>query len=96
MSYLCTIMNQPGIEDTKKLNMVLRFMNWKINNERVIGANKLHKMKTYTDSSHAMQMDMRVHTGGVSNFDIGVLTAKSSKHKINFISSNEYEIMGNI
>ena len=33
-------------------------------------------MQTYVDLYHVVHMDMRGHTGGVSNFGIGVLTAK--------------------
>ena len=46
-------------------------------------------MQTYVDSYYAVHMDMRGQKQGVGTFGIEFLTAKSSKQKNNFISSNE-------
>ena len=59
--------------------MLLFLMNQTIDNKIIIGSNDLKEMQAYYDSSHVVHMDMRGHTGGVSNFGIGVLTANSSK-----------------
>ena len=58
-------------------------MNQKIENERIIRAKDLQKIQTYFYLYHRVYMDTRVHIGVVSNFNIGVLTAKYSKQKIN-------------
>ena len=96
ISYLCTRMKQPDIEDWKKLKRVLCFKNTTIENESIIGANILHEMQTYVYSYNSVHMDMKGHTGGVSTFDIGVLTANSSKHKMNSRISNKPEVIVNI
>ena len=70
-------------------------MNQIIDYKKIIDTNKLHEIQTYVDSSHAMNMNTTVHTGGVSTFGIGVLTDNSIKQKMNPISSNEYEVIGN-
>ena len=63
-------------------------MNQTIDNKRIIGSNYLQKIQNYVDSSHALNMETRGHTGGVGNFGIGVLMAKLSKQKIDSRSSN--------
>ena len=88
ISLLCKRIKHPDVEDWKKLKRLLCFMNHTINNKIIIGGNYLQEMNTYIDSSHTVHMDMRVHTGGVSTFRIGVLTAKLSKQKMILISSN--------
>ena len=70
-------------------------MNKTINDKRIIGANDIQGMQTYVDSSHAVHMDMRGHRGGVSNFGIGVFTAKPSKQNMNLRISNESGLIGN-
>ena len=83
------------VEDCKNFKMLLCFMNQKIDDERIIEANNLQEMQPYVDLSHVVHMDMRGHTGGVSTFGMGVLLAKLSKQKINLISSNKLEVIGN-
>ena len=69
-------MKQPDIEDWKKLKRVICFMNQKIDNENIIGANNLHEMQTCFNAYHAVHMDMGGHTGGISTFGIFILTSK--------------------
>ena len=64
-------------------------MNSKIDDYRIIATNNLHEMQTYVDSDYAAHMEIRGHKRGVSIFGVDFLTAKSSKQKNNFISSNE-------
>ena len=70
-------------------------MNSKIDDYRIIATNNLHEMQTYVDSYHTVHKYMREYTGGVSNFGREVLMATSSKQKMNLISSNESEEIGN-
>ena len=93
--FLCTRINRPDVDAWKKLKKLLCFMNQTIDNERIIRANYLQEMQTYVDFSRAFHMDIRVHTGGVRNFGIGVLRAKLSKQNINLRSSNKLEVIGN-
>ena len=95
ISFLCTRVHTPDVEDWKKLKRLLCYLNQTIDDIRIIGANNLHEMQTYIDSSHGTHMDMRGHTGGVITFGTGVLTGKGSKQKMNTKSSNETEVVGN-
>ena len=52
-------------------------------------------MHTYVDSYHVVHMDMCVHTVGVSNVGIRILTAKLSKQMMNSIISKKSEMTGN-
>ena len=70
-------------------------MNQKIDNNRTIGVNDLQENQNYADLSHAVHMGMMGHTGRVSTFGMGVLTAKLSKKKMNLRSSNKSEVIGN-
>lgn len=66
-----------------------------IDDERIIGVDDLQIMQTFVDSSHAIHNDMRGHTGGLFTFGIGILNAKSRKHKMNSRSSNKTEVIEN-
>ena len=68
-------------------------MNRTINDKRIIGANNLHEIQTYVNSSHDVHMDVRGNTGGFSIFGIRVLKDRSSKQELNSRSSNESEVI---
>ena len=68
-------------------------MNLTIDGKSIISANNLHESHTYGDSYYTVHMYMREYAGGVSNFSIGVVKAKSSKHKMNLIGSNKSEVI---
>ena len=95
ISFLCTRMEHPDVEYWRKLKRLLCFMNKAIDDKRITRGNYLQEIQTYVDFSHAVHMDMRGHTGGVSTFGKGFLAAKSIKHNMNSISSNESEVTGN-
>ena len=67
-------------------------MNQKVDDKRIVGENDLQEMQTYVNSSHAVQMDIRGHIGGVSNFVIRVFTSKLSKQKMNLRSSKNRKL----
>ena len=62
--------------------------------KRIIGTNGLICLDTYIDAAHAVHMDMKSHTGGAMTFEIGIISAKSSKQKLNTKSSTEAEVVG--
>jgi hypothetical protein len=95
ISYLCTRTRSPDVEDWKKLKRLLSYLMQTIDDVRIIGADSLHEMQTFIDSSHAVHNDMRGHTGGVVTFGTGIVNSKSSKQKMNSRSSNETEVIGN-
>ena len=64
ISYLCIRMKHPDISYWNKLKRVLCFVNSKIENKRITGANNLHEMEKCANSYHAVHMVMRGNTGG--------------------------------
>lgn len=78
ISFLCSRVSSPDIEDQKKLKSVLKFIQQTIDDTWLIGADTLDKMTTFVDSSHAVHPDMRGHTGGVITFGTGILSPRSS------------------
>ena len=95
ISFLCSRVQNPDIEDWKKLKRVLKYLSQTINETRIIGADALEHMQTFVDSSHAVHQDMKGHTGGVITFGSGVLSTMSSKQKMNSRCTNETEVIGN-
>ncbi len=95
ISFLCTRVSNPDVEDWKKLKRALCYVNQTIDDPRIIGADDLAELSTYVDASHAVHMDMRGHTGGVITMGTGVLHGRGSKQKMNSRSSNETEVIGN-
>ena len=67
-------------------------MNQKVDDKRIVGENDLQEMQTYVNSSHAVQMEIRGHIGGVSTFVIRVFTSKLSKQKMNLRSSKNRKL----
>lgn len=95
ISFLCTRVKSPDIDDWKKLTCLLCYLQQTIDDERIIGADDLTRMQTFIDSLHAVHEDMRGHTGGAITFGTGIINSKSSKQKMNSRSSNETEVIGN-
>jgi len=78
----------------EKLKRLSSFLNKTINDVRVIGANSMDILHTWTDASFAVHNDMKGHTGGTMSFGKGVMHTKSSKQKLNTKSSTETELVG--
>ena len=95
ISFLCSRVQSPDVEDWKKLRRVLKYLSQTIDDRRVIAADNLRKMETFVDSLHAVHPDMRGHTGGLVTFGTGVLSHMSSKQKMNSRSTNKSEVVGN-
>ena len=51
-------------------------------------------MYSWVDASHAVHEDMKGHTGGTTSFGAGVINTKSTKQKLNTLSSTESELVG--
>ena len=60
---------------------------------RIVGADNLSVLHSWTDSSYAVHSDYKGHTGGVSSFGREVVHSKCTKQKINTKSSTESEIV---
>ena len=95
ISFLCTRTHCSDVDDWKKPKRALKFLQQTINDTRIIGADNLDELQTYIDSSHAVHVDMRGHTGGAMTMGTGIIHGKGSKQKMNSRSSTETEVIGN-
>ena len=74
ISFLCSRVQHPDVEDQKKLRRVLKFLQQTVDDTRLVGADKLDIMTTFVDSSHAVHPDMQGHTGGLITFGTGIIS----------------------
>ena len=94
VSFLCTRVRNPNIDDWKKLQRVIGWLEKTINDTRFIGANSLEQLFTWIDASYAVHMNMRGHTGGAISMGYGVIHSRAGKQRINTKSSTESELVG--
>jgi hypothetical protein len=94
VSFLCTRVQQPTVEDWGKLRRTLKFLKKTKSDRRIMGADDILKLETWIDASYAIHENMRGHTGGAMSFGWGVVHEKASKEKLNTKSSTESEVVG--
>ena len=94
VGFLCTRVSKSTVEDESKLRRLLEYIKGSIDKEYTMGADDLHRMRSWVDASYAVHPNMRSHTGGVISLGRGGLICKSSKQKINTKSSTEAEVVG--
>mmetsp|Transcript_16608 Transcript_16608/g.23570 ORF Transcript_16608/g.23570 Transcript_16608/m.23570 type:complete len:462 (-) Transcript_16608:60-1445(-) len=94
ISFLCTRVVEPTIKDWEKLLRVMSFINGTIKDKRIVGINDMTTLITMIDTSHAIHLNMRSHTGGLISMGTGILHGKSTKQRLNSKSSTESEIIG--
>ena len=93
LSYLCTKVSNPTMNDQDKLLQLLDFIKNSLDNKRIIGATSLNKLVTWVDAVFATHMNKRSHTGGTMSFRVGIVHSKSSKQKLNTKNSTEAELV---
>ena len=94
LSFLCTRVATPSIDDWHKLERVLTYLSCTKHERRFIGINNISIMNTYIDASYAVHPNMRGHTGGAISFGHDAVHSKASNQNINVKSSTECELMG--
>ena len=94
IAFLCTRVSKSTQQDKAKLKRVLQYIRGSLNEEYIIGADDMGKMRTWVDAAFAVHPDMKSHTGGVISFGTGGIACKSSKQKLNTKSSTESEFVG--
>ena len=93
LSYLCTRVANPTIEDEEKLFRVLDYLSDTLDDDQIIGADDLDTLDMWVDASYAVHSNMRSHMGGALSFGTGILHGKSSKQKLNTTSLTEAELV---
>jgi hypothetical protein len=92
--FLCTRVSVSTEQDEAKLQRVLEYINGSIDDERVLGADDMGRMRSWVNASFAVHPGMRSHTGGVISFGRGGLVCKSMKQKSVELSSTGAELVG--
>ena len=94
ISFLCTRVREPDIDDEKKLIRTLAYIRDTIFLPLTIGWDGTGNIYWYVDASFAVHKDMRSHTGAVMTLGKGAPLSMSTKQKINTKSSTEAELVG--
>ena len=92
--FLCTRVSKSTKQDQAKLKWELEYINGTINLEYILGADSLNELWTWVDASYALHRDMKSHTGRIMSLGLRGIAQKSTKHKLNTISSTEAELVG--
>jgi len=92
--FLCTRVSKSTKRYQAKLKWVFEYINGTINLEYILGADSLNELWTWVDASYALHRDMKSHTGRIMSLGLRGIAQKSTKHKLNTISSTEAELVG--
>ena len=93
-SFLTTRVFKSTRQDLGKLKRLLEYIHGSIDDDYIIGADDLGRLRTWVDASYAVHPDCKSRTGGAMSFGTGALVCKSSKQKLNTKSSTEAELVG--
>jgi hypothetical protein len=94
VSFLCTRVKNPDIDDYKKLTRVMRYLRGTLNMNLTLEGNDARIMKWWVDASYAVHHDLKSHTGGILTLGKGAIYATSTRQKLNTKSSTEAELVG--
>ena len=94
ISYLCTRVTKPDIDDYKKLTRVIRYLRGTVNMPLRLEADNLNVTKWWVDASYGVHPDLKSHTGGVMSMGKGAIYGTSTRQKLNAKSSTEAELVG--
>ena len=78
--FICTRVTKSTQEDWSKLKRLLCYLKGTLNMLRIIGADSLSIIQSWTDASYVMYAYMKGHTCEVTSFGLGV-THKIFKHR---------------
>ena len=93
ISFLCTRVKEPDVDDYKKLGRVIRYLRGTNDMILTLEHDNSHIIKWWVDASFACHNDMRSHTGGVMTLGKGAAYATSTRQKLNSRSSTEGELV---
>lgn len=95
IAFLCTrVAKSTPRQDQSKLKRVLEYIKGSIDNEYILGADDIARLRSWVEAAFAMHPDMKSHTGGVISFGRGGLACKLGKQKLVTKSSTEAETVG--
>ena len=94
VSFLCTRVQSPDVDDWKKLGRCLRFVARTRGDAQTLEAENATSIVWWVDASYGVHNDCKSHTGATMSLGKGSPISISSKQKINSRSSTEAELVG--
>ncbi len=95
ISFLCTRLQQPDVDDYKKLIRVLTYLQGTIDLVLTLATDEGgFNIRWWVDAAYAVHSNMRGHTGGTMMMGTGSVYSTSSKQKMVGRCSTECEIIG--
>ena len=87
VSFLCTRVSCPTVDDRYKLRRVIRYLRSTKELHLTLEADSVASLHWFIDASYAVHPDMKSHTGGVMIMGKGAIVSGSNKQKLNTKSS---------
>ena len=94
ISFLCTRIQNPDVDDFKKLGRCLRYLRDSKHLSLTLEADDMMVIQWWVDASFATHPNCRSHTGVTLSLGKGSVYSLSSKQKLNTRSSTEAELVG--
>ena len=95
VAFMCTRVTQPDVDDLKKLQRVLRYIQLTRYLPLTLEADgDFHIIKWWVDASYGTHPDMKSHTDATMSLGKGSVYSTSTRQKLNTISSTEAELVG--
>jgi Reverse transcriptase (RNA-dependent DNA polymerase) len=94
VSFLCTRVKGPDVDDYQKLKRVMRYLRGTQMMPLALEADSTNIVKWWADASYAVHPNMRSHTGGAMSMGKGVIYGTSVTQKLTSKSSTEAELIG--
>ena len=94
VSFLCTRVQCPDVDDYKKLNRCLAYLRRTKNMPLTLEASSMGTISWWVDASFGVHPNMRSHPGATMSLGKGSPINLSTKQKINTRSSTEAELVG--
>ena len=91
---VCTRVQQPDIDDYKKLNRCLAYLRKTKDMTLTLEADRTGGIRWWVDASFGVHPDLRSHTGATMTLGRGCPISLSLKQKLNTRSSTEAELVG--
>ena len=94
ISFLCTRLKYPDVDDYKKLTRVLKYLQGSIDLCLTLSCDNGGKIHWWVDAPYGSHPDIKGHSGGTMSMGKGSLYSTSVKQKLVSRSSTESEVVG--
>ena len=94
VSFLCSRLQKPDVDDYKKLTRVIKYLQASVDLPLTLSADEFHSIYWWIDASFAVHPDMKGHTGGTMSLGKGSAYSTSTRQKLVTRSSTECEVVG--